>query len=68
MPVGTPGAVVERLNAEVNKALSDPATRTALLNSAQEPVGGSPSQFSTRLKDEFAKYGSLTRELDLKVQ
>jgi tripartite-type tricarboxylate transporter receptor subunit TctC len=68
VPVGTPAAVVERLNAEVNKALSDPATRTALLNSAQEPVGGSPSQFSTRLKDEFAKYGSLTRELDLKVQ
>ena len=68
VPVGTPTAIVERLNAEVNKALSDPATRTALLNSAQEPVGGSPSEFSTRLKDEFAKYGSLTRELDLKVQ
>ena len=68
VPVGTPTAIVEHLNAEVNKALSDPATRTALLNSAQEPVGGSPSEFSTRLKDEFAKYGSLTRELDLKVQ
>jgi tripartite-type tricarboxylate transporter receptor subunit TctC len=68
VPVGTPAAIVERLNAEVNKALSDPATRTALLNSAQEPVGGSPNEFSTRLKDEFAKYGSLTRELDLKVQ
>jgi tripartite-type tricarboxylate transporter receptor subunit TctC len=68
VPAGTPAPIVERLNAEVNKALADRATRTALLGSAQEPVGGSPTEFSTRLREEFAKYGSLTRELDLKVQ
>jgi tripartite-type tricarboxylate transporter receptor subunit TctC len=68
VPAGTPAPIVERLNAEVNKALADPATRTALLGSAQEPVGGSPAEFSARLREEFAKYGSLTRELDLKVQ
>jgi tripartite-type tricarboxylate transporter receptor subunit TctC len=49
VPTGTPAAIVERLNAEVNKALADPATRTALLNSAQEPVGGSPAEFSEAL-------------------
>jgi tripartite-type tricarboxylate transporter receptor subunit TctC len=68
VPVGTPAVLVERLNAELNRALADPATRTALLNAAQEPVGGLPSEFSTRVSNEFAKYGSLTRELDLKVQ
>ena len=68
VPAGTPAPIVERLNAEVNKALADPATRTALLGSAQEPVGGSASELSARLHQEFAKYGSLTRELDLKVQ
>jgi len=68
VPAGTPAPILERLNAEVNKALADPATRSALLSSAQEPVGGSATEFSTRLREEFAKYGSLTRELDLKVQ
>ena len=41
VPQGTPPAIVARLNAEIGKALADPAIRKNLEDSAQEPVGGS---------------------------
>ncbi len=41
VPPGTPAAIVSRLNAELNKALQEPAIRDNLLKAAQDPVGGS---------------------------
>src|SRR5262249_53082249 len=41
VPLGTPAAPIARLNAEMDKALADPATGKSLLQTATEPVGGS---------------------------
>ena len=40
VPLGTPPAVIARLNAAMNKALTEPASRDKFLQSATEPVGG----------------------------
>ena len=40
VPAGTPPAITALLNSEIGKALADPAIRKNLLNSAQEPTGG----------------------------
>jgi tripartite-type tricarboxylate transporter receptor subunit TctC len=37
VPAGTPPAIVARLNADINKALSEVAIRESFLQSAQEP-------------------------------
>jgi tripartite-type tricarboxylate transporter receptor subunit TctC len=67
VPTGTPAAIVARLNSEIGKALSDPAIRDGLLKSAQEPVGGSAEKFGRLMRDDYAKYERLSKELNIKA-
>jgi tripartite-type tricarboxylate transporter receptor subunit TctC len=67
-PAGTLAAIIARLNAEVGKALAEPAVQKSFLDAAQEPVGGSTEQFSQFVGQEFAKYARLVKELNIKAQ
>jgi tripartite-type tricarboxylate transporter receptor subunit TctC len=67
VPAGTPPAIATRLNAEINRALADATVRESFLQSAQEPVGGSATQFAQYVREESDKYARLVRELDVKV-
>jgi tripartite-type tricarboxylate transporter receptor subunit TctC len=67
VPSATPEAVIARLNAEFNKAAADPATRDSLLQTATEPVGGSPEQFAAVVREDSAKYARLAKELGIRV-
>jgi tripartite-type tricarboxylate transporter receptor subunit TctC len=67
VPAGTPPAIVARLNAEMNKALAEPAIRESFLQSAQEPVGGSAEQFLRLVREDFAKYERLAKDLNIKA-
>jgi tripartite-type tricarboxylate transporter receptor subunit TctC len=66
-PPGTPEAVIARLNAEMNKAAADRATRDSLLQTATEPVGGTPEQFAAVVREDGAKYARLAKELGIRV-
>jgi tripartite-type tricarboxylate transporter receptor subunit TctC len=68
VPAGTPGPVAARLNTEIGKALADAAIKANLVNSAQEPIGGSAEQFGRLVRDDFAKYERLVKELNIKTQ
>jgi tripartite-type tricarboxylate transporter receptor subunit TctC len=67
LPAGTPPAIAARLNAEMNKALAVPAVRDVFVNSAQDPVGGTPEQFARLVRDDFEKYARVTKELNIKA-
>jgi tripartite-type tricarboxylate transporter receptor subunit TctC len=67
LPAGTPPAIAVRLNAEMNKALAVPAVRDVFVNSAQDPVGGTPEQFARLVRDDFEKYARVTKELNIKA-
>jgi tripartite-type tricarboxylate transporter receptor subunit TctC len=67
VPSGTPEAVIARLNAEFNKAAADHATRDSLLQTATEPVGGSPEQFAAVVREDSTKYARLAKELGIRV-
>ena len=67
-PPRTPLDIANRLNGEINKALADPAVRKSLLDSAQEPVGGTSEQFATRVREDYATFGRLVKELDIKAE
>ena len=67
VPAGTPGEIVERLNAEINKALAEPSIRENLLKAAQEPVGGTAAQFDKLFRDDYDKYARLVKELNIHV-
>jgi tripartite-type tricarboxylate transporter receptor subunit TctC len=67
VPSGTPEAVIARLNAEMNKAAADRATRDSLLQTATEPVGGTPEQFAAVVREDGEKYARLAKELGIRV-
>ena len=68
LPAGTPPAIAARLNAEMNKALAVPAVRDVFVNSAQDPVGGTPEQFARLVREDFDKYARLSKDLNIKVE
>ncbi|MHB8268200.1 Bug family tripartite tricarboxylate transporter substrate binding protein [Bradyrhizobium sp.] len=65
-PIGTSADVTNRLNSEINKAIADPAVRASFLASAQEPVGGTAEQFAILVREDYAKFGRLVKDLNIK--
>jgi tripartite-type tricarboxylate transporter receptor subunit TctC len=56
-PKGTPGAVVQRLNAAVNTALKDPAVLEQFVSTGSYALGGSSAQFQSYLAQQHARWG-----------
>lgn len=67
VPAKTPPMIVARLNDGIGKALAEPAIRANLEQSAQEPIGGTPELFATRLREDFDKYARLVKDLNIKT-
>jgi len=55
-PRGTPADVIAKLHAEINKALSDPATKQKLVDAGANVVPQSTAQFAAFVEAESAKY------------
>jgi tripartite-type tricarboxylate transporter receptor subunit TctC len=66
-PAKTPPAILERLNAEVNKALAAPEVRESLAGEGGEVLGGTPQQFADFLRAEQAKWSKVVREAGVKL-
>lgn len=65
-PAATPKAVVERLHAEVEKALQHPDVRARLANAGGEVLPGNTEQFAALIRAERARYEKLVREANIK--
>ena len=60
-PAGTPRAVLERVNAEANKAMQEPATRAKLIEQGYLPAGGSVEAFAKQLATDQLKWAELVK-------
>lgn len=58
-PGGTDSALVERLSAEVRKALQTPLTREALVTNGAEPVGSTPAEFQAFISREMQTWSGI---------
>ena len=67
MPAGAPSAIVQRVNAEVNKLLSLPDLRERIGADGGEALGGTPERFAALLKADLAKWGNAVRQSGAKV-
>ena len=67
-PAGTPAPIIERLNAEVGKALNHPETRNRLQAEGAEPAGGSPQEFGAFFKAEIAKWTRVVQKAGIRVE
>jgi tripartite-type tricarboxylate transporter receptor subunit TctC len=52
-PKGTPQAVVDKLNGEINTILKDPELRAQIIKLGIDPLGDTPDEFSAFLRKEL---------------
>ena len=66
-PAGTPAPVIEKLNAEIVKALASADVRERFASQGFEPVGNSPAEFATMQKAESTRWARLAKESNLRL-
>ena len=67
VPAGTNRAIVDRLNAEIKKALDHPDVLARFNNLALDPMFMPPDEFALRLKSDYDKYAKLIALIGAKV-
>ena len=68
VPAGTPAVAINRLNADINKALKLPDVQQRLAALGADPLGGSAAEFGTYIKSEIAKYTKVVVDGKLQQQ
>lgn len=66
-PARVPKPVIERLNAEVNRAVATAAFQKRYLDIGNEPLTGTPEQFARFIREERAKWAKVVREAGIKA-
>jgi tripartite-type tricarboxylate transporter receptor subunit TctC len=61
VPAATPRPIVEKLNAEIRKALEHPDVAKNLSSQTLDPMSMTLEQFALRLKSDHEKYEKLVR-------
>ncbi len=56
MPKGAPREAIEKINAEVNRALADPKMRERFAELGGTPIPGTPEDFGNTIKSETEKW------------
>jgi tripartite-type tricarboxylate transporter receptor subunit TctC len=68
VPAGTPAAIVQRLNAELVRALRTPAAQTWFEAQGGEVVADSPEAFTKAARAEHARWREVIREARIKAE
>jgi tripartite-type tricarboxylate transporter receptor subunit TctC len=68
MPKGTPAEIIAKVNAETNRALSDPNMLARLAELGGQPIKGTPADFGKVIADETAKWAKVVVSSGAKVE
>ena len=66
-PKGTPNDIVMRLNAEMQRALKDPAFQAQLAKMGVTPMPSSPDEFATFLRNETVRWAKVVKDSGAKL-
>lgn len=67
-PAATPREIIHRLNTEIVQWLSQPNTKEQLVKMGFEIVADTPEQFAAFLRNEYAKWGKIIKDLNLRAE
>ena len=67
-PAKTPKAIVDKLNAELNAVLSDPAVRERLTGMGIAATPGSADKFAQEMQRDLTRYGSVVKSAGIKLE
>lgn len=66
VPSGVPKDIVDRLNAEIVKAIATPRVADTLVKLGTEPVSTTPAEFAAFIKSEGDKWGKVIKAAGIK--
>ncbi|QJR09464.1 hypothetical protein DSM104443_00508 [Usitatibacter rugosus] len=66
-PAGTPKPVIDKLNAEIQKALAKPEVQQQLLDQGAYATPTTPEQAQARIKAEIDKWAKVIKDADIKA-
>lgn len=67
-PAGTPANVINRISADVRKAIADPGVKQKLENLGNDTLDMSPPEFAKFVREEIDSYGKIIRAAGIKPQ
>ena len=66
-PAGTPRDIIAKVNADANRALKMSDVRERLAAGGADPVGSTPEELATKIRDDSDRYGKTVGLLKLKL-
>jgi tripartite-type tricarboxylate transporter receptor subunit TctC len=66
-PAGTPADTINRINADINAAMADPAFRQNMLKQGLIIGGGTPGSFKSFIESETRKWGVIINKVGIKI-
>jgi tripartite-type tricarboxylate transporter receptor subunit TctC len=67
-PANTPAAVVERLNAEFNKALAAPDVKTRFATLGVDPAGGTTAEMTQYVRGDVERWSKIIKSAGIKME
>ena len=67
MPAGVPKEVVAKVNTDIARVLQLPDVKANLSGQGIEPAPSSPEALATTIKDDYARWGKVIREANIKA-
>ena len=67
-PAGLPRPILDKLNAAVNFAINEPATRARLAQLGSEGGGGTPEEYAETIRKDSAKWAEVIRRSGAKIE
>ncbi|MBP7566031.1 MAG: tripartite tricarboxylate transporter substrate binding protein [Burkholderiaceae bacterium] len=66
-PAGTPPEIVQRLSAEIHKAVRAPLVATRIREDDSEPIGNSPQEFDRFLREDVARMKAIVQAVGISI-
>ncbi|MCW5631472.1 MAG: tripartite tricarboxylate transporter substrate binding protein, partial [Rhodoferax sp.] len=67
-PLGTPQAIIDRLNAETQRIVNDPAYLASLKPMGTDATASTPKGFEEHMKKDIARWSEVVRRANIKVE
>ncbi len=67
VPNGTPSAIVQELNKNINEVLTQPAVRAKLMSEGGDVLGGTSEQFTNLLSKDLVRWGKVVKNSNIKL-
>jgi len=60
-PAGTPAAIVNKISADIARAMQSPETRERIMSSGYDIIGSTPEQFGAHIRSEVERWAKVVK-------